>query len=159
VLSVGAKAPGFTLTDLAGEKHTLGDILKHGPVLLALYKISCPVCQLTLPYLERIANPSQKNPGSLQVIGLSQDDERGTHRFLKTYSLTMPTLLDREEDGYQTSNAFGITHVPSLFLVETDGTISLASNGFLKRDIETIGRRAGVEPFHAEEHVPEWKAG
>jgi peroxiredoxin len=194
VLSAGAKAPGFTLTDLSGEKHTLADILERGPVLLALYKISCPVCQLTLPYLERIANTSRKNPGSLHpgslhpgslqpgslqpgslqpgslhpgslhpgslhVIGVSQDDERGTHRFLKTYSLTMPTLLDREEDGYQTSNAFGITHVPSLFLVETDGTISLASNGFLKRDIETIGRRAGVELFHAEDHMPEWKAG
>jgi peroxiredoxin len=153
LLSAGAKAPGFTLTDLSGEKHTLGDILKRGPVLIALYKISCPVCQSTLPYLERMVG------GAVQVIGISQDDERGTHRFLKTHSLTMPTLLDREEDGYPVSNAFGITHVPSLFLIETDGTISLATNGFLKRDIETIGRRAGVEPFHAEDHVPEWKAG
>ena len=158
MLSAGAKAPGFTLTDLSGRKHTLSEILERGPVLLALYKISCPVCQLTMPYLERIAAGSL-HPGSLQVIGISQDDERGTHRFLKTQSLTMPTLLDREEDGYQLSNAFGITHVPSLFLVETDGTISLATNGFLKRDIEAIGRRAGVHPFHAEDHVPEWKAG
>jgi peroxiredoxin len=153
VLSAGAKAPGFTLTDISGKKHTLGEMLERGPVLLALYKISCPTCQLTLPYLERMVT------GSLQVIGISQDDERGTHRFLKTHSLTIPALLDREEDRYQVSNAFGITHVPSLFLVETDGTISLATTGFVKRDLEAIGRRAGVEPFHAEDHVPEWKAG
>lgn len=153
MLSAGAKAPGFTLTDVSGRKHALGDILARGPVLLALYKISCPVCQLTMPYLERIV------AGSLQVIGISQDDERGTHRFLKTHALTMPTLLDREEDGYRVSNAFGITHVPSLFLVETDGAVSLATSGFVKRDLEAIGRRAGVEPFHAEDHVPEWKAG
>jgi peroxiredoxin len=153
VLSAGAKAPGFTLTDISGKKHTLGEILERGPVLLALYKISCPTCQLTMPYLDRIV------AGSLQVIGISQDDERGTQRFRKTYSLTMPTLLDREGDGYQVSNAFGITHVPSLFLVETDGTISLATTGFVKRDLEAIGRRAGVPPFQAEDHVPEWKAG
>ena len=153
MLSAGAKAPGFTLTDISGKKHTLGEMLERGPVLLALYKISCPTCQLTLPYLERMVT------GSLQVIGISQDDERGTHRFLKTHSLTIPALLDREEDRYQVSNAFGITHVPSLFLVETDGTISLATTGFVKRDLEAIGRRAGVEPFHAEDHVPEWKAG
>jgi peroxiredoxin len=153
VLSAGAKAPGFTLTDLSGKKHTLGEILERGPVLLALYKISCPVCQLTMPYLERIV------AGSLQVIGISQDDERGTNRFLKTHSLTMPALLDREEDGYRVSNAFGITHVPSLFLVETDGTISIASSGFVKRELEAIGRRAGFPVFHTEDHVPEWKAG
>ena len=159
MLSAGAKAPGFTLTDLSGQRHALAEILERGPVLLALFKISCPTCQLTLPYLDRIANTAEKPPGPLQVIGISQDDERGTHRFLKTYSVTMPMLLDREEDGYQTSNAFGITHVPSLFLVETDGTISLATSGFVKRDLEAIGRRAGVEPFHGEDHVPEWKAG
>jgi peroxiredoxin len=159
LLSAGAKAPGFTLTDLAGNKQTLDQILERGPVLLALYKISCPTCQLTLPYLDRIANTPENNPGSLQVIGISQDDGRGTQRFVKTYSLTMPMLLDREEDGYPVSNAFGIAHVPSLFLVETDGTISLATNGFVKRHLESIGRRAGVEPFHAEDHVPEWKPG
>ena len=159
MLSAGAKAPGFTLTDISGKKHTLGEILERGPVLLVLYKISCPVCQLTMPYLERIAKSGEKNRGTLQVIGVSQDDERGTQRFLKTHALTMPTLLDREEDGYRVSNAFGISHVPSLFLVETDGTISLARDGFVKRDLEAIGRRAGVEPFHAEDHVPEWKAG
>ncbi len=159
MLSAGAKAPGFTLTDVSGKKHTLGEILERGPVLLVLYKTSCPTCQLTMPYLERMVNGPEKSPGSLQVIGISQDDERGTHRFLKTYSPTMPTLLDREEDGYRVSNAFGITHVPSLFLVETDGTISLATSGFVKLDLEAIGRRAGVAVFHAEDHVPEWKAG
>jgi peroxiredoxin len=158
MLRTGVKAPTFTLDDLAGGQRSLKAILEHGPVLLALYKISCPVCQLTMPYLERIA-AGGANSGSLQVIGISQDDERATRRFLKSYGITMPTLLDREEDEYPVSNAFGITHVPSLFLVEADGTISHTVGGFCKRDLEALGRRAGVEPFGAEDHVPEWKAG
>ena len=153
MLNAGATAPTFTLADLFGKKHALPEILERGAVLIAFFKISCPTCQLSMPYLQRLA------AGSLQVVGISQDDERGTQRFLTAYSVTMPMLLDREEDGYPASNAFGIAHVPSLFLVETDGTISIATSGFLKRDLEAIGRRAGVEPFHADDHVPEWKAG
>jgi peroxiredoxin len=158
MLTTGVKAPAFTLDDLAGGQRSLKAILEHGPVLLALYKISCPVCQLALPYLDRIAAGGAKS-GSLQVIGISQDDERATRRFLKSYGITMQTLLDREEDEYPVSNAFGISHVPSLFLVETDGTISLTVGGFCKRDLEALGARAGVEPFRAEDDVPQWKAG
>ncbi len=153
MLTAGAKAPDFSLQDPSGRKVALSDILARGPALLALYKISCPVCQLTAPYLERLSK------GSLQVIAISQDDARGTVRFQQTYGLTMPTLLDPEEAGYPVSNAFGITHVPSLFLVEPNGAISLASQGFTKRDLEQIGKRAGVEPFAPGDKVPEWKGG
>src|SRR5437763_13081773 len=114
MIKAGAKAPEFTLDDMSGAKQSLSEILAQGPVLLTLYKISCPVCQLTLPFIERISK------GSLQVIGISQDDERATAKFQKTYSPTMQTLLDRDSDDYPVSNAFGITHVPSLFLVEPD---------------------------------------
>jgi peroxiredoxin len=153
MLTAGTKAPAFALEDLSGRRIALSEILTQGPALLAVYKIGCPVCQLTLPFLERIANVS------LQVIGISQDDARGTGRFQQTYRLTMPTLLDPEDAKYPASNAFGITHVPSLFLVEPDGVISLASNGFSKRDLEAIGKRAGVEIFRPDEKVPDWKAG
>jgi hypothetical protein len=73
--------------------------------------------------------------------------------------VSVPTLLDREREGYPVSNAFGISHVPSLFLIEPDGTISLSSEGFIKRDIEAIAQRSGVAPFRPEEKIPEWKAG
>jgi peroxiredoxin len=153
MLTAGAQAPSFTLTDPAGHRHSLTQILERGAVLLAFYKISCPVCQLTMPYLQRLVN------GSLQIVGISQDDERGTERFQMKLGLTMATLLDLEEDGYPASNAFGITHVPSLFLVETDRRISLASSGFNKHDLEAIARRAESRIFLPEDNVPEWKAG
>ncbi|HLX44989.1 MAG TPA: redoxin domain-containing protein [Bryobacteraceae bacterium] len=153
MLKAGAKAPAFTLDDLTGGKQTLSGVLSRGPALLALYKISCPVCQMTLPFLDRIAK------GALQVIAISQDEDSGTTRFQKTYGVSVPTLLDREREGYPVSNAFGISHVPSLFLIEPDGTISLSSEGFIKRDIEAIAQRSGVAPFRPEEKIPEWKAG
>lgn len=153
MLTVGTQAPEFTLEDMEGGKRGLSGLLSSGPTLVALYKMSCPVCQLTMPYLDRIAK------GSLQVVAISQDDALGTSRFQKNLGLTLPILLDRESDGYPASNGFGITHVPSLFLVEPDGVISLAATGFVKRELEALGKRAGVETFRPEENVPEWKAG
>ncbi|MBZ5601459.1 MAG: peroxiredoxin family protein [Acidobacteriia bacterium] len=153
MLKAGAQAPGFTLGDAAGAKHTLDEILSRGAVLLAVFKISCPVCQMTLPYLDRMSK------GTLQIIGISQDDERGTAKFREKFGVAFPMLLDREWDEYPLSNALGVSHVPALFLVEPDGKISLASEGFVKRDLEAIGERTGVAPFGPDDHVPEWKAG
>ena len=153
MLAGGAHAPDFTLDRLEGGRQSLSEILSRGPALLAIFKISCPVCQLALPFLDRISK------GSLQVIAISQDDERGTNRFRETFQVSLPTLLDRDHDGYPVSNAFGITHVPALFLVEQDGTISLASPGFARSELEALGKRSGVETFHPQEKVPEWKSG
>jgi peroxiredoxin len=154
LLAAGDASPGFTLDDLAGGTHTLSEILARGPALVAVYKVGCPTCQLTLPLVDRI-----HRSGGLQVIGVSQDNASGTERFQTKLRIALPSLLDREEDGYRVSNAFGLSYVPSLFLIEPDGRISLASEGFVKSDLESIGKRAGIELFGASDHVPEWKAG
>ncbi len=148
MLSPGSKAPEFSLPDLEGSAQTLTEILSRGRVLLAFYKISCPVCQFAFPFLERIVD------GPLPIVAISQDDAGATRRFQKKFGVTMPTLLDPDSEGYPASNAFGITHVPSLFLVETDVTVTLTSEGFVKSDLESIG-----VPFGADEAVPAWKAG
>ena len=155
LVTVGVQAPPFRLVGLDGSTQTLQDLLTGGPALLAFYKISCPVCQLTAPYLERLA----ANNNVLQVIGISQDDASATRGFIERFGITFPTLLDLGSEDYPASNAYGITSVPSLFLLERDGTIARSFNGFSKRDFEEIGARTGVSPFGPEDHVPEWKAG
>jgi peroxiredoxin len=141
---------------LDAPARSLQEILAAGPALLAFFKISCPVCQLTAPYLERLA---ANNASRLQVVGISQDEAGATRGFAQCFGLTFPVLLDPSEDNYTASNAYGITSVPTLFVIEPDGTISRSFAGFSKRDFEELGARAGVSPFGPEDHVPEWKAG
>ena len=52
-------------------------------------------------------------------------------------------LLDTEESGYPASNAYGISHVPSLFLVERDGTIAWSMEGFVKREFVAMAASRG----------------
>jgi peroxiredoxin len=150
----GTQAPGFRLIGLDGSTRSLEDVLAGGPALLAFFKISCPVCQLTAPYLERLS----ANNG-IQVIGISQDDAAATRGFLERFGVTFPTLLDLASEGYPASNAYGLVSVPSMFYVERDGIIAQSFNGFSKRDFLEIGTRTGAVPFGPEDHVPEWKAG
>jgi peroxiredoxin len=156
-LEAGDRAPDFQLRTLGGEAKSLQAILESGPAVLAFFKVSCPVCQFTFPFLERIHQGAGQ--GGLQLFGVSQDDERATREYNREYGVTFPTLLDESRKSYPASNAFGISVVPSLLLVEPDGRISLASNGFSKQDIETLGQRAGVTPFKPGEQVPEFQPG
>jgi peroxiredoxin len=153
-LKDGAQAPAFRLRDLDGTTHTLAEILARGPAVFAFFKVSCPVCQLTFPYLERL-----KDNGSVQFYGVSQDDPESTREFLEDFRITFPMLLDTWEDRFPASNAFGITQVPSLFQVETDGRISSAWDGFSKIDLEQLGTRLDRQTFDPGEQVPAFRPG
>jgi len=127
------------------------------PVLLAFYKVSCPTCQYVFPFLERIYRG--RTDGDIGMYAISQDDAESTREFDREFGITLPTLLDREEDGYPASNAYGLSHVPSMFLIEPDGTIAWSLVGFHKKELEALGTKLGVSPFRDGEQVPEMKSG
>ncbi|MBI4462820.1 MAG: TlpA family protein disulfide reductase [Acidobacteria bacterium] len=161
-LGPGTKAPDFTLTGLDGKKYSLAQALAQGPVLLAFFKESCPVCQFALPFIERI-HRGGNSQGGIHIWGVSQDDQRDSRAFAREYGLSFPVLLD--ESGYPVSNAYGLTNVPTLFLVEPDGQIALTSIGFNKAEIESVAHRMGqrvgkkLVAFPPGENVPDYKPG
>jgi peroxiredoxin len=152
--SEGSRAPDFRLSRLDGGEATLAELLANGPILLAFFKVTCPVCQLAFPFIDRLHDPV-----TLPVYGISQNCEDDTREFNRYFGVSFPTLLDREEDGFPASNAYGISSVPTLFLIERDGTIARVIEGWQRKQIEWLGGRVGVTPIHPEDKVPEWKPG
>jgi peroxiredoxin len=158
----GKIAPGFSLKGLDGKEYSLGALIERGPVVAAFFKISCPVCQFTFPFLERLYQRYGRDGATF--LGVSQDDARSTKVFAAQYGVAFPMVLD--EKGYPVSNAYGLTSVPTIFLVEPDGTVRVSSTGFDKKDLETIARelaeRRRIAPaalFKPDEKVPENKPG
>ena len=131
----GNIAPGFSLKSVDGKEYSLDSILQRGPVVAAFFKISCPVCQFTFPFLERLYK--RYGGGGVTFLGISQDDAGDTKEFAKEFGVTFPMLLD-DEDGYIVSNAYGLTNVPTIFLIDTEGAIKVSSTGFDKKDLEAI---------------------
>jgi peroxiredoxin len=162
-LPAGTKAPDFSLPALDGSRFSLQDALKTGPVLVAFFKVGCPVCQYTFPFLERIYKA--RGDKKLTIVGISQNDQRDTAAFMKEYGVTFRTLLD-DPNGYAVSNAYGLTNVPTLFLIGQDGQIEISSVGWVKQDIEEINRQlAGTQQtppltiFRPGEDVRDFRAG
>jgi peroxiredoxin len=165
-LPAGTKAPDFSLPAVAnGGKFSLQDALKlkQGPVLAAFFKVSCPTCQYTFPFLERLhqAHGDKK----ITIVGISQNNEKDTAAFLKEYGVTFQTLLD-DPNGYTVSNAYGLTNVPTLFLIGPDGKIEITSVGWVKPEIEDINRKLAAaqqtQPppiFKPGEDVRDFRAG
>ena len=154
LLAAGARAPEFRMPLLGGGETTLAEILAGGPALLAFFKISCPVCQMTFPFLQRIYAA-----GGARIFGVSQNDAGDTREFNQEFGVAFPTLLDSEEDGFPASNAYGISSVPTLFLVEPGGRIGNVIEGWRKQDMEQLAGPAIATLFRPGEYVPEWKAG
>lgn len=127
-----------------------------GPVVLAFFKVSCPTCQLTFPFLQRLVDSSAGTaPG---LIAISQDDAASSRGFQERFGVSMPTLVDVPRT-WPASNAYQITTVPSLFLIETDGRISFAIEGFSKAAIQKLGERFHAKPFRETDRVPDLRPG
>ncbi len=62
--------------------------------LLVFFETDCPTCQLALPYLNALKKDS------VQVIGLSQDDEAATREFVRQLKIAYPVELDRGTEDH-----------------------------------------------------------
>lgn len=163
-IAAGNLAPNFSLKSLDGKEFTLSAALQEGPVVLAFFKIGCPVCQFTFPFVERLYQRHKNS--SVTIVGISQNGPEKTAAFNKEYGVTFPVLLDPEEKGYVVSNAYGLTMVPTILLVDTDGSVLVSEMGFVKADLENITSQLAVRNnvakaplFLATESVPATRPG
>ncbi|HEY4843396.1 MAG TPA: TlpA disulfide reductase family protein [Terriglobales bacterium] len=161
-LPTGTKAPDFSLPGLDGSTFSLKDALQRGPVVAAFFKISCPVCQYTFPFVERLRKAYS---GKVAIVGISQDDKASTAAFLKEYGITFPALLDNP-GGYAVSNAYGLTNVPTWFFIAPDGEIKISSVGWVRADMENLNHRladnnkiAVTQLFLPQEDVRDYRPG
>ncbi len=162
VLKVGESAPRFGLTATDGKSYTLQEGLGHGPVLAAFFKVSCPTCQYTFPFLERLYQ--QLRPSGVQIWGIAQDGVKESQRFARNYGVTFPILID--DHPYRVSREYRLEYVPSIFLIAPDGSVAIQSEGFAKQDLLEMQKslaqtlKANVEAlFSPKENVPEYKPG
>ena len=162
LVATGQTAPDFTLSRLEGKSYSLKDATAKGLALVVFYKDTCPTCQFTLPFIERIHKAY--NDKGLKVLGIEQDDPSRTAAFSAQYGLTFPVMA--ETGSYEVSNSYGISIVPTLFLVDKGGKLLYSGEGFVKTELaelsKLIAQKLGItdfEVFQPGEYVPAMKAG
>jgi peroxiredoxin len=137
-LKAGVLAPDFTLPTVQGGKVSLREALAKGPVMLVFFKVSCPVCQYALPFLERVYQANRA--ANVTVLGISQDNVRNTKDFMREYGVTFSVALD-DPAKYAVSNVYGLTNVPTIFYVSPSGEIEVSCVGWSTADVEAINQK------------------
>ncbi len=126
------EARPFSLKDLDSNPVALSDF-KGDPVLLFFWATWCGSCKEDIVLLEKFA---QGDKGELKILTLVIDgeNERRVRRAVKKYKITVPVLLDANE---KIARAYGITMVPTVFLIDREGFI----------EGKIAGQRAWDEPL------------
>ena len=162
-LEAGTLAPDFTLPTLDGHQVSLKKLLQRGPVVLAFFKVSCPVCQYAFPFYERLFHANHGAP--VTVLGISQDSLRHTADFRREYGVTFPIAID-DSHHYAVSNAYSLTNVPTLFCIAPSGKIEVSSVGWSKREVDEVNAKLAAfrqhKPpilWHKGEDIRDFRAG
>jgi peroxiredoxin len=162
-LNPGTPAPLFSLPVLDDGTFSLS---LGTPTVLIFLKVECPTCQYAMPFFERLyAKYVRGSKQQIAFVGIAENDANDTREFVRRYGVTFPVLV---EDGpkYAVSASYGLTNVPTAFLIAADGTIEFNSVGWARTDIDELARRianlsnaAPVPLFQPGESVAEFKAG
>jgi len=112
----------------------------HGlPLLLAVFKTSCPTCRLTWPYLERLH--AAYGGTAVKVVGVSQNGIEESRRFFEEYGGARFDLVLDPEPGFAASNAFHVEAVPHLALISPTGALEESFAGWSRERMEELGSR------------------
>jgi peroxiredoxin len=138
---IGAPAPDYTATDLAGDSVSLSS-LRGQVVLLNLWATWCVPCRHETPYLQSL-NEEHADDG-LTIVGISMDTRDARDQvedFVKEYGVTYRVLVDPQMAGLDTWHVLGL---PASFLIDRDGTLRWMRFGPVSADDEEFTRALGT---------------
>jgi peroxiredoxin len=156
MLALGDRAPVFDLEGLSGAISSPSEAWSSQAVLLVFFKVSCPTCQYTMPFIQRLLSGAA--PDAPAIVAVSQDDAPDTRKFQERFGLSLPLFLD-PAPLYTASNLCRISHVPSFFFIEPGGRIGLSFDGFEKHPLEQIAARFGAQLFDQCGPIPPSRPG
>lgn len=140
--AIGAVAPGVTGKDSAGNAVTL-ESLRGQWVLVDFWASSCGWCRRETPNIVEVYKAySSRN---FQVLGVSSDHDAGRwKKALAEDGCVGVQILLAREDIDSVMNAYYITGIPQILLVDPEGTI-VARNLRGEAIGATVGKCLGAE--------------
>ena len=121
---VGDKAPAFKLASLASPEVTL-DSLKGKVVLLDFWATWCGPCKQIMPVIQSISEEFKDKGVAVFGVNTWEKKDGAAKTYMESKNYTYGCLLAGED----LAKTYGITGIPTLILINKDGTIALAEIG------------------------------
>jgi hypothetical protein len=127
-----------------------------GAALVAIGHGDCATTRMALPFVDRLHR--RRGPGR-EVVVVLQDTPSDARALAEELDLQVPILL--EADPFPLAAALDLRTVPTFMLVDGQGRIAAACEGFRRDDLESFGARMGLlgPLFTAADGAPLQKPG
>ncbi|MGH9224563.1 MAG: TlpA family protein disulfide reductase [Acidimicrobiales bacterium] len=151
LLAPGDRSPTFILDDIAtGEQVT--NPWTEGPTVVTFFKVTCPVCQLVAPKVQALADAGAR------VTAIGEDPAPALTKYAERFGQRVPTVT--EPPPYRVSSAYGVTAVPTVFLVDQDGVVQHAVGGWDRQRWNAVAAAVGAPPLSADgDGLPSYRPG
>ena len=122
---LGAVAPAWkNVAPVGGAPKSLAD-LRGRVVVLDFWATWCGPCRLVAPRLSSLQ--ARFGAQGLSVVGITTDEAEVAAAFAQRTDMKYPTVVDTQGD---TSRAYGIGSLPSLFILDKRGVVRDVAVGF-----------------------------
>ena len=125
---IGKPAPDFELETLDGETFKLSDSLGKEVVVLDFWATWCGPCIKALPAV--MAAVDEFEGEGVRLVGVNQQEAAGkVGKFLEAKGWDLQVALD-DDVRSPVSSKFGVTGIPTTFIVGKDGKVSMVHSGY-----------------------------
>ena len=136
-VSTGDQAPNFKVPRLEVKGELELKKYRGKVVYVDFWASWCGPCRQSLPILNKIRKDYRKK--GFEVIAINLDEERSDAMdFLKQFPVSYPTA--RDTTG-KIPESFGLQGMPTAYLIDRKGRISLVHEGFKKSDERELRKK------------------
>ena len=123
-VAAGEPAPDFSLIDLDGQQVTLAS-LKGRVVLLDFWATWCGPCKAAMPTIQKIHDEYRGKPVTVLAVNVGERKADAGPAYFREKGFTYGCVLA----GEALANAYGISGIPTLVVIGTDGRVALIETG------------------------------
>lgn len=134
LLKVGAVAPEWELMNSEGNNVKLSD-LKGKVVLMDFWATWCPPCRAAMPAVQKLHEKYAGKP--VAIFGVNCWERGDAAAYMANNNFTYGLLLKADK----VAGAYGVTGIPTFYLIGPDGKILHAGSGFGPGIKETIEKK------------------
>jgi peroxiredoxin len=140
---VNKKAGDFSLQGLDGQTVALADYRGRKKVVVSFWASWCGPCRLELPVLADFYRKCHREDSNFEILAISIDDDRAdAEAYASKAKLPFPVLWD---PANKAADAFSVEAIPSLFVIDSSGTIIDGNTGVDAAMEVRLAMRLGID--------------
>ena len=136
MLRVGDNAPLFEVSDVFGNRLSLGDRIGKNVIVLVFWSVYCEPCRASMPAFNEVYRKYREK--GLDFFTINMDGEEMTDAirgFLADEGIELTVLLDEPEgDFLKIADPYGVQGTPTIYIIDRSGRIAFGKVGTLSSE-------------------------